>query len=320
MSVTQPPFYTDADLRDVTPEQSVVWMREALKAHHQGRLVSPPRISQALTKGRVVYTVGELAGQWFGYRMYDTIPNGVNYQLVAVHDMHTGLPRAMHGGELLGPVRVGGIGGVALDVLASQDVSELAVVGTGTQAWHHVWAYSAVRDFGRVRVYSRDADRRAVFAARIERELGLNVQVAGSSGACVRGADVVVLATNSAVPVVDVDDLAGVRFVSSVGPKQVGRQEFPQELLTGAGWVVTDSLAQLVGYKPQHAASGMSVEELSSVVASGDSHVAVLEEVMTVFLSVGLAGTEPYLVDQLHRSRAGGELLETGIEDPKVSF
>lgn len=306
MKATRPEFYTDADLAQVTPQQAASWMSDALKAHTTGLLNSPSRLSQELSQGRVVYTVGELVGEWYGYRMYDTIPNGVNYQLVSVHDVRSGVPVAMCGGELIGPIRVGGIGAAALDVLAGPDTNVLAVVGTGMQAWHQVWAYSAVRSFDHVRVFSRDAGRRAEFAARVRRELQLPATASASASQCVSGADVVVLATNSTVPVVETVDLSSARFVSTVGPKQKGRQEFADDLLWKADRIVTDSLAQLEGYKPAHVAAGMQVEELSSSVGLSDIRQPDTAG-LTVFLSVGLAGTEPFLVERLHRSRAASE-------------
>ena len=65
----------DEDLnRDLSAETAVNWCREAILAAHRGELLAPPRVHADLGDGRLAYTAGRLAGRWFGYRSYDTLP------------------------------------------------------------------------------------------------------------------------------------------------------------------------------------------------------------------------------------------------------
>lgn len=298
MTTALTPIFTDHHIQHLAPDDVVCWMRDAIRAQASGELLAPARTQQQLSAGKVVFTVGELRGQWYGYRVYDTVPNGANPQLVVVHDQATGIPLAMHTGELLGPTRVGGIGAVAVDVLAQPTVAQVAVVGAGVQAWHQLWAMRAVRRVRLVTVFCRDVDRRRAFARRVTRELGVSAVAAESAQECVAGAQVVVLATNSPTPVVDAAWLASGALVTSVGPKNVGRSEFDEGLIECAGLMVTDSLAQLEAYDPPHMAQGQRVVELGSLMTSGGCITPSSAGDVTVFFSVGLAGTEPFL---LHR-------------------
>src|SRR5262249_31218135 len=146
------------------PADAVRWMGEAVDAHHRGELVAPPRAHVDFTDARLVFTAGRLRGSWFGYRSYDTFPGGTGSQVVVVHDEASGEVRALAVGNELGRRRVGAIGAVAADVLAAPGADTVAVIGTGYQAYAQLWALGAVRQLRDVRVYSRNAQRRASFA------------------------------------------------------------------------------------------------------------------------------------------------------------
>ncbi len=131
----------DGDVSELlTPDRAVGWMREALLAAHQGRLVAPPRVHTDLGDGRLVFTTGTAVGDWFGYRSYDSFDVEPGEQVVVVHDARDGRVRGLAIGNALGPRRVGAIGAVAADVLAGPDADTLALVGTGQQAWTQLWA------------------------------------------------------------------------------------------------------------------------------------------------------------------------------------
>src|SRR5690606_19470052 len=219
-----------------------------------------------------------------------------------VHDDATGRLRGLVAGSELGRRRTGALGGVAIDLLAPTAATSLGLVGTGAQAWTQLWAASAVRRFTSVRVFSRNPDRRREFAARATRELGVEAVAAGSARETVEGADVVILATDSAEPVVAAEWLAGTAHVSTVGPRQQGRAEFDESLLDAATVLATDSPAQLRAYDPpalagrdRHADRVVSL----GAIAAGDTPGRRADGDRTVYLSVGLAGTEVALAAAL---------------------
>src|SRR6266581_3640799 len=103
--------------------------------------------------------------------------------------------------DLLGQIRTGAASGVATKLLANADAHTLAVIGTGKQSRTQIAAVCAVRPITRVKVFSRTAEHREVYARSVEKELGVQVLPASSAQACVAEADVVVTITNSAAPV-----------------------------------------------------------------------------------------------------------------------
>ncbi len=299
---------SDDDIREhLDARSAVAWMREALLAAHAGRLHTPPRVSTSLGAGRLVFTTGALTGEWYGYRSYDSFASVPGAQVVVVHDWVSGAVRGVALGNELGPRRVGAIGAVAVDALAVPTASTLGLVGTGTQAWTQLWAISTVRPLTSVAVFSRDTVRRNAFAARVSSELGLSVTPVGSAREAVEGRDLVVLATDSPVPVVDASWIKAGAFVTTLGPKQFGRAEFGPDLVARADVAVTDSLAQTSAYDPPFVLTGtVQHDRLRSLgaVLAGDAVGRTSADETVIFCSVGLAGTETYLlarlIDRLH--------------------
>jgi ornithine cyclodeaminase/alanine dehydrogenase-like protein (mu-crystallin family) len=300
------PILTDTDVASrLSADRAVATMRDAVLAAHRGELVAPARTAVDLGDGRLLYTSGRWRGRWYGFRAYDTFDRDSSGagddQLTVVYDDATGRLAGLVVGAELGRRRTGALGGVAVDAVAP-NATTLGLIGTGQQAWTQLWAVAAVRRLESVRVYGRDEGRRRAFADRASDELGLSVTVAASAREAVDGARIVVLATNSPEPVVDAGWLPPGCHVTTVGPKQVGRSEFAADLLDGAGLIVTDSPAQLAGYDPP-ALAGVGphadrVVGLGAVVA-GDAPGRADDTERTVYLSVGLAGTEVVLAASL---------------------
>ena len=119
------------------------------------------------------------------------------------------------------------------------------------------------------------------------------------------GADLVVLATSSASPVIDSGWISPGCYVTTVGPKQVGRAEFPLDLVARADVAVTDSLAQIPAYDPPNILAGTPHARrltLLGAILAGDARGRTSHDQVIVFCSVGLAGTETYLLDRLVRA------------------
>jgi len=292
---------SDNDIRArLSADDAVDWMREAVLLHHFGGLTAPVRVSAEFGDARLVMTAGHVPGRWYGYRTYDTLPVAGGEQVVVVHDDHTGDVLAVAVGNELGPQRTGALGGVAAQCLASADGPvTVALVGTGKQAWTQLWALNAATDIDEVRVFSRTASARDAFAVRARSELSVAATAVADAHTAIRGARIVVLATNSSSPVIDCDWLTENVLVTTLGPKQLGRAEFPPELITGATQIVTDSLAQLRAYDPPAVATNVAG---TGVIEPGDIVAGATVPRTTgrrVFLSVGLAGTEVYLLGKL---------------------
>lgn len=286
----------------LTPERAVGWIRDALRDHAEGRLVAPPRATADLAGSRLMITAGLRRDDWYGYRSYLAPGSGDDDQVVVVQDLATGRVRGVAAGTELGPRRTGAIGGVAADLLARPEAATLALIGTGRQARAQLDAIRTVRSLTEVRCFSPTERHRRAFAERARAELEIPCLATDDARSTVEGADLVVLATDSAVPVIDPAWLAPGCFVSTLGPKQLGRAEFGPGLVDAVQLAATDSLDQLAGYQPPNVLAG--TPQGDRVVALGDLLTCrapgrTTPDQRTLFLSVGLAGTEAYLLARL---------------------
>jgi len=118
--------------------------------------------------------------------------------LVLLFSTETGALLAMFPDGVMQRMRVGAASGLALKHLAREEVSTLALIGTGWQAGAQLMAARAVRNFREVRVYSPRRESREAFVAQNE-----NVRAVDSAEACVEGADVILAATSSMVRVIE---------------------------------------------------------------------------------------------------------------------
>ncbi|MFE7531954.1 hypothetical protein ACFU7Y_40610 [Kitasatospora sp. NPDC057542] len=76
-------------------------------------------------------------------------------------------------------------------------------------------------------VVSRRSERAQAFARRAAEELEVEVRAVGTVEEAVRERDVVVVATNSPVPVLDAGWIAPGTHVTTLGPKSLSRHEVP---------------------------------------------------------------------------------------------
>jgi ornithine cyclodeaminase len=135
---------------------------------------------------------------------------------VTLFDGETGVPTAILDASAITAIRTAAVTAVATDVLARADARTLAILGAGVQGRAHLRALAGVRDFGEVRVF---APTRAHAQAVIDEAgpAGAGLSVTPSAGDAVRGADVVVAATNSPRPVLQRAWLKPGAHVNAVG-------------------------------------------------------------------------------------------------------
>jgi ornithine cyclodeaminase/alanine dehydrogenase-like protein (mu-crystallin family) len=143
-------------------------------------------------------------------------PNGRFIGLVLLFSTATGEPLAIFPDGVIQKMRVGATTGLAAKYLSRPDARDVAMLGCGWQAEAQVAAIAEVRSVARIRCYSPNAERRAAFAQMMRGKIGIEIVAAASGPEAVRGADVVLCATNSHAPVFFVDWIEPGMHVSTV--------------------------------------------------------------------------------------------------------
>jgi ornithine cyclodeaminase/alanine dehydrogenase-like protein (mu-crystallin family) len=193
-------------------------------------------------------------------------------------DPETGTPLAVMDGRLITEMRTAAVSATATKLLARPDARILAIFGSGVQARSHAEALRRVRPFEEIRVWSPTREH----AERFAREIGGTVT---SAEQAVRGADVIVTATNSKTPVLEGAWLKPGSHINAIGACRPEWRELDDEAMSNIVFVDSREGA---------------LKESGDVILSGAKIYAELGEALaakvpsrasktTIFKSLGMA-------------------------------
>lgn len=165
--------------------------------------------------------------------------------MMVLLDAETGFCEAvLFDNSYLTDLRTGLAGAVAAKYLAPSVVDVVGVIGTGVQARYQVECLALQRDFRKLVVWGRAAEKAHDYAEEMTAKHGFDVDVAASADDVVRQSQVVITVTASDVPLVSADALHEGLHVTAVGADFPGKQELAADILTRADLLVCDRLAQ----------------------------------------------------------------------------
>jgi len=193
-------------------------------------------------------------------------------------DPETGVPLAIMDGRLITEMRTAAVSAAATKLLASRDANVLAILGSGVQARSHAEALRLVRNFEEIRVWGPTREH----AERFAKEIGAKSM---SAEEAVRGADVVVTATNAKTPVLKGSWLKRGCHVNAIGACRPDWRELDDAAISNVVFVDSREGA---------------LKESGDVILSGAKIYAELGEALagkvpsranetTVFKSLGMA-------------------------------
>jgi alanine dehydrogenase len=233
-------YLTEQDVRDLLPmHECIRMMRLAFEALAAGKAQNQPRRRLTLETGSVLHSMAGAFGNYFGTKFYSTNPRFGAHFLFSLYDARTATPLALMEANQLGQIRTGAASGYATDLMSNPEASVLGIIGSGFQAKTQLDAMRTVRpSIKTVRVWSRDESKRRRFAE----EQG--VMAMNSAEEAVRGAQIVVTATNAKDPVLEDAWISDGAHVNAMGSNIPNRRELPEQLVKRAGVVAVDSLEQ----------------------------------------------------------------------------
>jgi L-arginine dehydrogenase len=200
------------------------------RALADAQAVQPPQTLTLLPNnaGDFITYLGALAdAQVFGAKLSPYIVTGgkpIITAWTALMSMQTGQPLMWCDAGLLTTERTAGTTALAVDQLARADAKRLAIVGAGAVGVAHLRHVAPLRAWESICVYSpdlatSDAIRAAVQAA------GPRAEISASIEACVQDADVVMLCTSSASPVLPRNALTKPALITSISTNAANAHE-----------------------------------------------------------------------------------------------
>jgi alanine dehydrogenase len=121
--------------------------------------------------------------------------------LVLLFSSENGEPLAILPDGVMQRMRVGAANGLGVKYLARKNASSVGILGCGWQAGAQLMAASATRKIAAIRCFSPTKDRREAFAKEMSALLGVEVVPVSQPEDAVKGADIVMCASNSLDPI-----------------------------------------------------------------------------------------------------------------------
>jgi thiomorpholine-carboxylate dehydrogenase len=296
----------ETDVRSVLVwDRLIAAMEAALAAFSAGRVIQPVRNVITIEEGRrylgVMPAVSEDA---MGLKLVSFYPGNAgtphptHLAMIQLFGPDTGEPLAVMDGRLITEMRTAAVSAAVTRRLAAPDSRVLALLGSGVQAKAHLEALSRVCRFDEVRVWSRTPEHARRFAA----EHGAR---ALDAEAAVRGADVVVTATNALNPILKGAWLKPGAHVNAVGSPRPTWRELDDEAM--ANVLVVDSREAVLKESGDVILSGARIHAEAGEIFAGTKPAPAAET--TVFKSVGVAiedlATARLVYDAVRARRAG---------------
>ncbi|MFG2721723.1 ornithine cyclodeaminase family protein [Streptomyces sp. NPDC048416] len=144
--------------------------------------------------------------------------------LIVAFDPDTGEPAALLDGTAITAARTGACSALSARLLAREDATVLAVLGTGVQARSHARAMCRVRPIRLIRVAGRDPAKAAALADELSEVLDIEVQAVAGYAEALDGADIAAATTHTVEPVVRRPWLTPGVHITSVGYNPAGRE------------------------------------------------------------------------------------------------
>src|SRR5438445_16891 len=207
----------ESDLQDLIEMDDVIpAVESAMRELGEGEAHNEPR-RRAFAPGGLlnVMFASYPGGKCTGLKAY-TVSNG-RVRFMVVMFGADGALEALIESDFMGAYRTGAATAVMVKALGLPGAATVALIGTGWQAATQSLALSRVLELKELRVYSRNAERRAAFAAEQGEQLGVATVDAPNAETAVRGADVVVTVTTSHTPVIEAGWVEPHAVVAAIG-------------------------------------------------------------------------------------------------------
>lgn len=283
--------------RLLSMEQLIPAMERALVDLSAGRVVQPLRMVLPITEHQgflgvmPAYAVGAL-----GAKLVTFYPNNrglpTHHAMILLFKPETGEPLVMMDGRLITEMRTAAVSAVATNLLARENASVLAILGSGVQARSHLQALRLVRSFSEVRVWS--PHNAQAFAEQF------HLHAMASAEEAVRGSDVVVVATTSRTPVLFGEWLSPRMHINAVGAARPDWRELDDAVLRQSR-IYVESREAALSESGDVIAAGEVFAEIGEVI-SGKRSARKSSQDITLFKSLGVAVEDIVTADLVYRA------------------
>jgi ornithine cyclodeaminase len=299
----------------VTMNDVIAAMEQALRGFSAGEVIQPVRTVLPLGDRGFLGVMPAVVTEpeAVGAKLVTVVPRnaalGLPTHLAAVllFSPRTGALIGVVDGRTITELRTAAASAVSANLLATEDASVLAIIGSGVQARSHLDALEQIFELSEVRVYSPTPEHQQAFVTDMETITKARMVGTDSAHQAVSGADIIVLATSSPEPVVQNEWIKGGAHVISVGACRPDAREMDPALVRRGRLFVDSRSAALVeagdiviGIQEGLFSAAHIVGELGEVLGGRVEGRRSPRDV-TIFKSLGLAVEDVVAADLVYR-------------------
>jgi len=229
---------------------------------------------------------------------------------VLLFSAETGELLALMNASAITAIRTAAVSAVATELLAREDASDLAIVGTGVQARTHLKAIAEVRPIKRCRVASRSIEHARRFADEMRGSVPFAIEAMESVQSAIDGADVIATVTNSKEPVLQREWISAGVHLNVVGSSTPHAREIDTATIASSALFVDrreSTLNEAGDYLSAMREGAIGPEHIRAElgeILTGQKPGRTSPEEITLFKSLGLAVEDLAAANYLHRKAA----------------
>ena len=218
--------------------------------------------------------------------------------IVILFDAKHGQPLMLFDALEITAIRTAAASAVATKLLARQNSSTLAIIGSGEQAKRHVEAMLLVRNIRNINIWSRNEKNARQLANELSGEYNLNIHVKKNVQQAIEHADMICTVTASKEPVVMGDWIPAGTHINAVGSSTPVSRELDtaaiikSKLFTDRYESILNEAGDFLIPKKEGAITDEHVKAEIGEVLSGIKKGREHEDEITVFKSLGIAAED----------------------------
>lgn len=282
-------------------EDAIAAMEEAFRQQGEGQVLQPQRTNIRVAGGFLRVGPAVLQGSgWMGFKAMNLSPEvGVRY-VVMLYRVADGQLVAMMDAQHLTTLRTGATSALATRYLARPEPTDVAVIGSGVEAWAQFEAMHALGLVRSARVYSRTPANRERFARDAGRAFEVPVVACEGAQQAIEGCGIILAAVKSSETVLYGDWLAEGVHVNSIGTARPDQREIDPVTFQRSNLVVVDTREGVFAeagdaIAAREVIAPEQVNELADLVVgrapgrTSRSQITLFKSVGTAIQDIGLA-------------------------------
>ena len=219
---------------------------------------------------------------------------------IMIQDINTGDIIGIMDGSLITAMRTGAATGVSVKYLARKDSTAMSIYSAGVQARKQVSGvyYGLNQKLENVKVFDYKKDTAESFKKEIEKELGIEVEIADSGDDLLSNTDILVAATTSTTPLFAGDKVPEGVHISSIGAHSPDARELDTNTIKRASLLVAGlkeaCLAEAGDFIIPINEGIISKDDIISIgnIITGNISGRTSDSEITVFKSVGISAQD----------------------------